>query len=286
MSTEEKKNELGHGTTGHSWDGIEEWNNPLPRWWVWTFYVTCLWALVYTILFPAWPLVDRATQGLLGGNPRLEVAADIEAFEQANAEINARLAAADLATVSGDDELQRYAVNAGEAVFETWCVQCHGREGQGAVGYPTLSDDAWLWGGGIDEVAYSIRHGIRNETADARYSEMPAFGEFMESAEIGALVQHVLALSGQDHDAALAADGAVLFEENCAACHMEDGTGDTFQGAPDLTDAIWLYAGDPDTLAVSIANARFGVMPAWSDRLSDAQISAVTVYVHALGGGE
>ncbi len=286
MSTEDKKNEHGHGTTGHSWDGIEEWNNPLPRWWVWTFYATIIWGIIYTILYPAWPLVSGATQGLWGGNTRVAVAEDIKRFDDAKIAINEQLAAADLTTIADNAELNRYASNAGKAVFNTWCIQCHGREGQGAVGYPTLSDDDWLWGGSIEDIVYTVHHGVRNETDDTRFSQMPAFGDFLEHDDIEAVVSFVLSLSGQDHDAALATQGAVVFEENCAACHMEDGTGDRLQGAPNLTDAIWLYGGDHDTLVETVTNARFGVMPAWTERLSDAQINAVAVYVHALGGGE
>jgi len=273
-------------TTGHSWDGIQELNNPLPRWWVWTFYATIIWGILYMIAYPAWPLINGATRGVLGFSTRAEVAADIQAVAQANSTIEAKLAAADLTTMSADTELQSYAVNAGGAVFRTNCSQCHGSGAGGAKGYPNLLDDDWLWGGDIEAIAYTIRHGVRNETDDAHYSEMPAFGEFMEEGEIGQVVHHVLSLTGQEHDAGLAATGAGLFEENCASCHMEDGSGDREQGAPNLTDAIWLYGGDVETITATITNSRFGVMPAWGPRLSDAQVNAVAAYVHQLGGGE
>jgi cytochrome c oxidase cbb3-type subunit 3 len=286
MSTDDKKNEHGHGTTGHSWDGIEEWNNPLPRWWVWTFYVTIAWGLIYTILYPAWPLVDRATQGLWGGSTRAEVAADIASFEAANAEINAKLAAADLTTVSADADLQGYAFNAGAAVFRTWCAQCHGSGAAGAKGYPNLLDNDWLWGGDVEAVHQTIAYGIRSDHDDTRYSEMPAFGEWMAAEEIAALTQHVLAVSGQENDAALAATGATLFADNCSSCHGDTAMGDREQGAPNLTDAIWLFGGDEASITETITNSRFGVMPSWSNRLSEAEVSAVAVYVHSLGGGE
>ncbi|MBV1866748.1 MAG: cytochrome-c oxidase, cbb3-type subunit III [Marinosulfonomonas sp.] len=273
-------------TTGHSWDGIEELNNPLPRWWVWTFYATIAWGIVYMIAYPAWPLINGATRGVLGFSTRAEVAADIQAVTDANAAIESKLAAADLTTVSADTELQSYAVNAGGAVFRTNCSQCHGSGAAGAKGYPNLLDDDWLWGGDIEAIAYTIRHGVRNDTDDAHFSEMSAFGEFMEEAEITQVVNHVLSLTGQDHDAGLAAAGAVVFEENCASCHMEDGSGDRDQGAPNLTDAIWLYGGDAETITATVTNGRFGVMPAWGPRLSDAQVNAVAAYVHQLGGGE
>lgn len=274
-------------TTGHSWDGIEEFNNPLPRWWLWTFYVTIVWAILYSIAYPAWPLIKGATPGLLGYSTRAEVQQDIDAVEVANAEIEAKLAAAELTEISADPALQQYAANAGGAVFRTWCAQCHGSGAAGNVGYPNLLDDDWLWGGSIEDIHYTISHGVRNDTdPDAQWSEMPAFGEMLSEEEIASVVQHVRAISGQDHDATLATAGAGVYLDNCAACHGDEGTGDVFQGAPNLTDAIWLYGGDVDALTYTVVNARFGVMPSWADRLNPAEVAAVAAYVHQLGGGE
>ncbi|MGC8201646.1 cytochrome-c oxidase, cbb3-type subunit III [Aliiroseovarius sp. PTFE2010] len=276
-------------TTGHSWDGIEEYNNPLPRWWLWTFYATIIWGIGYTIAYPAWPGIKGATQGLLGYSTREEVAKDIQTFSDANAKIETQLASADLTTVTPGTPLYDFARNAGAAVFRTNCSQCHGSGAAGAVGYPNLLDDDWLWGGALEDIRYTIAHGIRNEDDfDAHYSEMPRFGadELLEPQQIEEVVQHVLALSGQDHDASLASAGAVVFEENCAVCHMEDGAGDPSQGAPNLTDAIWLYGGSQEAITDSVVNARFGVMPAWGLRLDDADVNAVALYVHQLGGGE
>jgi len=278
-------------TTGHEWDGIEELNNPLPRWWLWTFYATIVWALIYTILFPAWPLITGATPGVLGFSTRANVAAEIQRFEAANGPMRDRLVAADLAAIKDDPELLQFATSAGAAVFRTNCSQCHGSGAAGvqASGYPNLLDDDWLWGGAMEDIHTTITHGIRNTTDDeARYSQMPAFGVdgLLEAPQIDAVVQHVLAISGQEHDAALAAEGATVFAENCAACHTEAGTGDRTQGAPNLTDAIWLYGGTVDDLTYTINNARFGVMPNWNQRLSEADIRSVALYVHSLGGGE
>lgn len=278
-------------TTGHEWDGIEELNNPLPRWWLWTFYATIVWALIYTILFPAWPLITGATPGVLGFSTRANVAAEIQRFEAANGPMRDRLVAADLAAIKDDPELLQFATSAGAAVFRTNCSQCHGSGAAGvqATGYPNLLDDDWIWGGAMEDIHTTITHGIRNTTDDdARYSMMPAFGVdgLLEAPQIDAVVQHVLAISGQEHDAALAAEGATVFAENCAACHTEAGTGDRTQGAPNLTDAIWLYGGTVDDLTYTINNARFGVMPNWNQRLSEADIRSVALYVHGLGGGE
>lgn len=274
-------------TTGHEWDGIREYDNPMPRWWLWTFYLTIIWGIGYTILYPAWPLVEGATRGLWGGNTRAEVAADIARFEEMNAPLEARLVATDLTAISADPELQSYTQNAGRAVFQTWCAQCHGSGAAGAKGFPNLLDNDWLWGGTIEDIHTTVTHGIRNTTdAEARFSQMPAFGDILEKADIEAVVNHVLAISGQDHDAALAAQGATVFADNCAACHGEAGTGDRAQGAPNLTDAIWLWGGDAATIRETVTRARFGVMPAWTGKLSEADIRAVASYVHSLGGGE
>jgi len=278
-----------HGTTGHSWDGIEELNTPLPRWWLWTFYATILWGVIYCIAFPAWPLINGATAGVLGWSTRAEVAESIAAAEEANMALNQRLAAADLTALPQDAELNGYAVSAGAAVFRTWCAQCHGSGAAGAKGYPNLLDDEWLWGGDIEAVHTTIAHGIRNEEdPDARYSAMPAFGrdELLEDGQIEAVVNYVLSLSGSPRDARLVEEGATVFADNCASCHGEQAQGDRDQGAPNLADAIWLYGGDYATVKETVENARFGVMPAWSERLSEAQVKAVAAYVHQLGGGE
>ena len=291
----EKKSAEGFGTTGHVWDGIEEWNNPLPRWWVWVFYATIAWGLLYTIAYPAWPMITQATGGFLGFSTRAQVAEEIAEFEARNAAINERLANVDLLALADDTELLGYARNKGAAVFLAKCSQCHGAGAAGvqASGYPNLLDDSWLWGGTIDEIAWTIRHGIRNEqSADTRWSEMPAFGEIFAEDEIAQVVNYVLNISGQEHDAALAEAGAVLYEEQCAACHGYEGEGDIYQGAPTLTDAIWLYGGDEATITETVTYSRFGVMPAWAEEyrpgqgLTDAQINAVAAYVHQLGGGQ
>jgi cytochrome c oxidase cbb3-type subunit III len=284
------------GTTGHVWDGVEELNNPLPRWWVYIFYATIVWGVIYTILYPAWPLPSGATQGVLGFSTRAQVAEDIAALNAKNAVLMDQLAAADLTTLEPNSELYNFAVNGGGAIFRANCSQCHGSGAAGvqASGYPSLLDDDWLWGGTIEDIAYTVTHGIRNEQSpDTHWSQMPAFGESLTPEEIDALVNHVLAISGQDHDAALAATGSTLFLDNCAACHGDNGEGMKDVGAPNLTDAIWLYGGDADTLRHSITYARFGVMPAWSEDyrqggggLTQAEINAVATYVHQLGGGE
>ena len=279
-------------TTGHSWDGIQEFNNPLPRWWLWIFYACIVWAIWYSIAYPAWPGVKSATAGYLGFSTRAQVAEEIATAEAKNAAINEKLASVELASIATDPELEGYAKSAGAAVFKTWCAQCHQTNGAGAVGYPNLQDDDWLWGGTMEDIHLTLLHGIRSETDDdSRYSEMPAFGrdELLEEEEISQVVNFVMSLTpnvNPPQDPSMVEAGAVVFEDNCVACHMEDGSGDRTQGAPNLADAIWLYGGDYAAISETVHNSRFGVMPDWNERLSEAQIRAVATYVHQLGGGE
>jgi cytochrome c oxidase cbb3-type subunit 3 len=285
--SKKQDDDLDYETTGHEWDGIKEYNKPLPRWWLWTFYATIVWGVLYSIAYPAWPGIKEATPGLLGFSTRAQVAEEIARFEDANAGINAQLASVELTEIAQDADLNQYAQNAGAAVFRTWCAQCHGSGAAGAKGYPNLLDDDWLWGGDIEAIHATITHGIRNEEdPDARWSEMPAFGDMLAEEEISQVVNYVMSLSGEPQDASMAAAGETVFLDNCAACHMDDGTGDRWQGAPNLTDAIWLYGGDYETLKETVTYSRFGVMPPWTDRLSEAEIRAVATYVHGLGGGE
>lgn len=278
-------------TTGHQWDGIEELNNPLPRWWVWVFYATIVWGVGYSIAYPAWPLIKGATPGLLGASTRADVAAEIARFDADNAVIKEKLIAADLSSIGSDPELANYAERAGAAVFRTNCSTCHGSGAAGleGKGYPNLLDDDWLWGGEMETIHTTVAHGVRTTTdLDSRYSEMPKFGvdELLDPTQISQVTEFVLQLSGQDHDAAQAADGALIYADNCAACHMEDGAGDREQGSPRLNDRIWLYGGSREAITHSVTFARYGVMPNWNTRLTEDEIRAVTFYVHGRGGGE
>ena len=287
MTKHETDEETGVDTTGHEWDGIKELNNPLPRWWLWCLYLTIIWGVGYMIAYPAWPMISGATKGVLGYSTRGEVAAEIDRFEAQNADLRASLMDVDLGFLKDDANLQRFAYANGAAVFRTNCSQCHGSGAAGELGYPNLLDDDWLWGGTIQDIAYSIDHGIRNETdPDANWSQMPAYGEVLSSDEIDSAVQYVMQLAGSEFDGAIASAGAVIFDEQCVACHGDDGTGSRDVGAPNLTDAIWLYGSDNVAVTETVTNARFGVMPAWGQRLTRSDINAVATYVHGLGGGE
>lgn len=285
-------------TTGHSWDGIEEYDNPLPRWWLWVFWATVVFALGYTVFYPAWPLWHKATPGILHETARGDLVQDMARWEADNRPLEQKLLALPLADVSQDPELMSYALNAGASVFRTWCAQCHGAGagGQPGLGFPSLLDRDWLWGGTLDDIYTTVAHGIRDpHDPDTRITDMPAFGrdQILTPKEIGEVVQHVRQISGQSFDPALAAPGAQIFADNCAACHGDQGKGDRSMGAPDLTDAVWLYGGSVAAITRTVTGARNGVMPSWSwapagglPRLSEADIRAVALYVHSLGGGE
>lgn len=289
MSEKQIDEITGVSTTGHEWDGIRELDNPMPRWWLITFYATIVWAAAYTIAYPAWPLIHTATSGLLGYSSRGDVKTELAAAQAARADYIAAVSAKTIDEIVADDELRTFAASAGAAAFKVNCVQCHGSGAQGSAGYPNLNDDDWLWGGSADQIQQTIAHGIRfAEDSDTRVSEMPAFGEVLQPKEITQAASFVASLSGKAEDAGAddIAAGRQIFAQNCAACHGEEGKGNRELGAPDLTDAIWLYGSTVADIAAQIRAPKHGVMPAWAARLGNTTVKELAVYVHSLGGGE
>lgn len=279
----------GTETVGHEWDGIEELNTPLPRWWLWTFYASILFAIGYCIAYPAWPLLESATAGTLGWTSRGSLDKEMAAENAKRAPLVAALAALPVEQLPANAKLMQAAVEGGRSAFKVHCVQCHGSGAAGAKGYPNLNDDEWLWGGDLAAIEYTLAHGIRNpDVAETRTSQMPAFGRdgILNPAQVQDVVSHVRVLSGQEQASASARRGAALFAANCAVCHGADGKGSRALGAPNLADAIWLYGGDRETLVQSVTNSRQGVMPAWKARLDPVTIKMLAAFVHARGGGE
>ena len=277
----------GVETTGHEWDGIRELNNPMPRWWVWTFYATILWAIGYTIAFPAWPLISGSTQGLLGWHSRADFVADSEDAKAAQNIYLEKIASSSLDDIKADSQLMQFATAGGAAAFKINCIQCHGSGAEGGNGYPNLNDDDWLWGGTVNDIHTTITHGIRfNEDADTRISEMPAFGEVLKSNEIREVAAYVVSLTGTALDASMVEPGAQIFADNCASCHGEDAKGNRDMGAPNLADTIWLQTHGEDQIVAQIRMPKHGVMPAWGERLGDTTVKQLTLFVHSLGGGE
>jgi cytochrome c oxidase cbb3-type subunit 3 len=277
----------GVETTGHEWDGIRELNNPMPRWWVWTFYLTIIWAIGYAIAYPSIPLLTTNTKGMLGYSSRAVVAADIDAATAAQSKYLDAIKATDVAGVLSNDELRTFAIAGGAAAFRINCVQCHGSGAAGSSGYPNLNDDDWLWGGDINAIYTTLQHGIRHaQDGETRDSLMPAFGDILKPEEIDTVAHYAASLSGAEADAAKVTAGKELFVNNCSSCHGEDGKGGREFGAPNLTDAIVLYGSGVTAITQQVIAPKHGVMPGWSVRLGDATVKQLAVYVHSLGGGE
>jgi cytochrome c oxidase cbb3-type subunit III len=287
MAEKEIDEATGVSTTGHEWDGIRELNNPMPRWWLWTFYACIAWALVYSIAYPAWPLLTTTTKGWLGYSSRAAVREELSAAELLKADYRQAVAAKPIAEIIADENLRTFAVAAGAAAFKVNCIQCHGTGAQGSTGFPNLNDDDWLWGGKVEDIHTTVAHGIRFATdADTRVSQMPKFGDVLKPGEIARAAVFVESLTVPQTDAEAVAAGKDVFAQNCAACHGEDGKGNREFGAPNLADAVWLYGSAPEKIIAQITAAKHGVMPAWGARLGDTVVKELAVYVHSLGGGE
>jgi cytochrome c oxidase cbb3-type subunit 3 len=294
-------------TTGHAWDGdLQEYNNPLPAWWVYTFYATVVFAIAYWTIYPSWPF----GKGWVGGmsnityvnsagetkthswNTRALLLQDMNQASVAQKPYFDKVAAMSYEQVAKDPEMNGFILSSGKALFADNCAPCHQAGGQGVVGFfPNLTDDDWLYGGSFDKIHETLTGGRRGY--------MPTFGEVLSTVQIDQLANYVASLSGIGHDAAKAAAGDQLFHSETAACyycHNSDAKGRKDMGAPNLTDNIWLWAnvpgaqGDEGKVAairgVITSGLNKGVMPAWGGRLSPEQIKVLTVYVHELGGGQ
>jgi cytochrome c oxidase cbb3-type subunit 3 len=288
--TEKRDPHTGTPVTGHEWDGIQELNTPLPRWWLMIFYATIVWSFGYWVVYPAWPTISGYTSGAFGYSTRADVQTELAALEKIRGEKTARLGTASLAEIEKDPNLLALARARGKVAFGDNCAACHGTGAAGAKGYPNLNDDDWLWGGTLDDVMQTISFGIRSGHAKARDGNMMPFGganAILKKEEIKTVANYVRTLSGLP--AASGTDlaaGKKIFAENCAVCHGDDGKGKADLGSANLTDRIWLYGSDEATIIETITNGRGGVMPAWSGRLDPITLKALTVYVHSLGGGK
>jgi cytochrome c oxidase cbb3-type subunit III len=278
----------GTTTTGHEWDGIRELNTPLPRWWLYLFYLTIAFAVLYWLAYPAWPLASSYTRGLLGYTNRTRAAEDVAAKQAVRMQQAAGLEKASLAEIDADPKLLELALARGKAAFGDNCSPCHGSGGQGQKGYPNLTAGRWLWGGTPSQIQTTITHGIRADDSDTHASAMPAFGKdgLLKSEEIREVANYVRTLAGLEPQQGVdVAAGKKIFADNCAACHGEDAKGNVDMGAPNLTTKVWLYGADLKDLITTITYARNSTMPAWGNRLDPVTIKSLAVYVHSLGGG-
>ena len=264
------------GTTGHTWDeDLTEWNNPLPRWWMWLFYITIVFSLAYLVLYPG-----------LGRNAGYFGWSSTGQYQEEQAQAAAtygpvfdRFLKQDLKAVAADPEARQM----GQRLFLTYCAQCHGSDAGGGKGFPNLRDNDWLYGGEPETIKQSITNG--------RNGVMPPQGVAVGGDEGAKDVAHyVLSLSGRTHDSLRAFRGKSKFMTICAACHGADGKGSKIVGAPNLTDSIWIYGGSENAIIETILKGRgtpmavegASVMPAHKNLLSEGKIHLLAAYVYGL----
>lgn len=252
--------------TGHSWDGLEEYNNPLPRWWLWLFYITLVFGLVYYALYPGM----GTFKGVLGWTSTNQWEAEMAKADAEYGPIFKQYAEQDIATLASNDE----AVAIGRRLYLNYCSLCHGSDAGGATGFPNLADNDWLYGGTPEAIKTSIMNG--------RTGIMPPHGAMLDETGIENTADYVLSLSGRDHDAASAEAGKAHYNTYCVACHQADGTGNILMGAPNLTDNTWLYGSAKSTIKKSIAEGRNGVMPAHAEFLGNDKVHLLATYVYSL----
>jgi cytochrome c oxidase cbb3-type subunit 3 len=276
----------GVETTGHEWDGIKELNNPAPRWWLWVFFITCIWSVGYWVVYPAWPTLSGHTKGSAGWTQFTKLKAEQAEITAKRGVFAEKIKTHSLAEIQADPELYAFAVAGGKTMFKENCAACHGTGAAGGNGYPNLNDDDWLWGGDLESIYHTLKVGVRSGHENERTSQMPAFRGVLKPEEISAVTDYVLSLKSGESKGDAPTIGADLFKQNCASCHGETGRGGREFGAPNLADALWLYGGDKAKVAAQINNPRHGVMPAWEARLPDETVKQLTIYVHSLGGGE
>lgn len=280
-----KDNKKPLETTGHSWDGIEEYNTPTPRWWLTVWIITIIWAFIYWIFFPSWPTIKGNLKGSKEWTSKSQLVESEQEIALKQESYLEKFRKSSFEQILKDQDLLQFALKGGETLFKGNCAPCHGVGANGSKGFPNLNDDDWLWGGKIEDIYQTLMYGIRSGHQKSRESQMPSFGRdgILNKDQIANVVQHVRSLSGLDKPNA---DGQKIFAENCAVCHGQNAQGDRKFGAPNLTDQIWLYGGSVDDVTYTVYNSRRGVMPNWNERLSEDSIRQLTIYVHSLGGGE
>lgn len=266
-ATKRRSGEAAEGdVTGHVWDGnLQEYNNPLPNWWLWLFYITIIFGLVYLVLYPGLGNYQGINKWTSTGQYQDEMAQAEETYGP----IFAGYAKMDIPALAASPE----AMEAGQRLFLTYCATCHGSDAGGARGFPNLTDNDWLWGGDPESIQTTILNG--------RNGIMPSHAHLGEEA-IDNVVAYVVSLSGREADPAKVSAGQQIYAQNCAVCHGPEGKGQTMMGAPNLTDNTWLYGGSPGVIRQTIKNGRSGKMPAHKDFLGEDKVHLLAAYVYSL----
>jgi len=260
--------EDGKTTTGHEWDGLTELNNPLPRWWLHLFNITIVFSIAYLVLYPG---LGNVT-GVLGWTQLTQYDAELVVAEVTEQAVFGRFSDMEPEALMADAE----AGEIGRRLFANSCAMCHGSDARGAPGFPNLTDDDWIWGNEFNQILTSISNG--------RIGTMPALGAALGEDGVNEVVAYVQQLSGQDADSTLSTAGKTRFDMLCMACHGLDGKGNQALGAPNLTNGIWLYGGDAQTIAETINNGRAGNMPAHESLLNEQRRRVIAAYVKGLSG--
>lgn len=277
----EKDKVSGQETTGHEWDGIKELNTPVPKPAIWAYAISIVIALIGWLLYPSIPFGSDYFRGLVGTTSRETVLAKVDTAETTRLAFHLDLLDGDLYDLVDDDEVRQRHEAAAVVLFNDNCAACHGTNLQGQTNFPNLVDEAWLFYNDLDEIEWTIRYGINAAHDDTRYSEMPAFGrdEMLERDAISDVTEFVLSLSGADHNLEAAARGSEVFAADCSGCHGENAEGIGI-GAPNLADDFWIYGGSREAILETLNHGRAGVMPAWDQRLTDAEIRKLVLYLH------
>lgn len=289
MSTQETDPVTGTATTGHEWNGIKELDTPVPRAVLAFIIVTHVWAVIYWVMMPAWPLVVTYTKGLLGYDQKSSVEQRLVERQAERAPWIDQVKALSFDEITADQALMARVKEMGHQLFGDNCAACHGRDGKGNAGYPNLTDGDWLWGDGSPEaIAETMRVGINSRHDESRISQMPAFGreQMLTGQEVREAASYVYSLTHPDYSTVASLPrieaGQEVYAANCAACHGDDGTGDPDAGIPNLVDEHWIYGGDLETIIASIHGGRQGHMPTWDERLAPEEIKVLALYVHEL----
>lgn len=289
MAVEEFDPASGHVTTGHEWNGIKELDTPVPRGVSIFLVITHLFAVVWWLVMPTWPLGTTYTKGFLGTDQRKIVEENLVQANATRAPWVSAIEKLSFEETRANPQLMKIVRRTGHQLFGDNCAACHGSDGRGGANYPDLTDHEWIWGGGPEKIAETLRIGVNSRHAESRVSQMPAFGrdEMLDPTQVRSVATYVHSLSNPADSTPQSIQtieaGREVFLTNCAACHGEDAKGNADMGAPDLTDRYWMYGGELEKIVTSIHSGRQGHMPTWDERLTPAEIKILALYVHSLG---